>query len=81
MQCRGCGGIAWPVGIGKVLSRYIVCRGRDYWKGKRVLGLGSGTGLVGLVAGYLGAHAVLTDQRSLVPHQEPIDCANDLGQF
>ena len=78
----GCGGIAWPAG--EVLSRYIVRRGRDYWKGKRVIELGSGTGLVGLVAGYLGAHAVLTDQRSaslLAPHQEPTDCANDLGQF
>jgi len=60
----GCGGIAWPAG--EVLSRYIVRRGRDYWKGKRVLELGSGTGLVGLVAGYLGAHAVLTDQRPIL---------------
>ena len=58
----GCGGIAWPAG--EVLSRYIVRQGRDYWRGKRVLELGSGTGLVGLVAGYLGAHTVLTDQRS-----------------
>jgi protein N-lysine methyltransferase METTL21A len=58
----GCGGIAWPAG--EVLSRYVVRRGRDYWQGKRVLELGSGTGLVGLVAGYLGAHAVITDQRS-----------------
>ena len=57
----GCGGIAWPAG--EVLSRYIVRQGRDYWKGKRVLELGSGTGLVGLVAGYLGAHTVLTDQK------------------
>jgi hypothetical protein len=58
----GCGGIAWQAG--EVLSRYIVRQGRDYWRGKRVLELGSGTGLVGLVAGYLGAHTVLTDQRS-----------------
>lgn len=58
----GCGGIAWPAG--EVLSRYIVYQGRDYWRGKRVLELGSGTGLVGLVAGYLGAHTILTDQRS-----------------
>lgn len=58
----GCGGIAWPAG--EVLSRHIVRHGRDYWQGKRVLELGSGTGLVGLVAGYLGAHTVLTDQRS-----------------
>jgi hypothetical protein len=58
----GCGGIAWPAG--EVLCRYIVRQGRDYWRGKRVLELGSGTGLVGLVAGYLGVHTVLTDQRS-----------------
>jgi ribosomal protein L11 methylase PrmA len=58
----GCGGIAWPAG--EVLSQYIVRRGRDYWQGKRVLELGSGTGLVGLVAGYLGAQTVVTDQRS-----------------
>ena len=59
----GCGGIAWPAG--EVLSRYIVRRGRSYWRGKQVLELGSGTGLVGLVAGYLGAHTVITDQRSV----------------
>jgi len=58
----GCGGIAWPAG--EVLSRYIIRQGRDYWRGKRVLELGSGTGLVGIVAGYLGAHTVLTDQGS-----------------
>ena len=80
----GCGGIAWPVG--KVLSWYIARRGRHYWKGKRVLELGSGTGLVGLVAGYLGAHTVLTDQKlaSLLAYQidqEPTDYGNYSGQF
>ena len=78
----GCGGIAWPAG--QILSLYIVRQGRDHWKGKLVLELGSGTALVDPVAGYLGAPAVITDQRSaslLVPHQEPTDCANDLGRF
>ena len=77
----GCGGIAWPAG--EVLSRYIVRRGKDYWKGKRVLELGSGTGLVGLVAGYLGAHTILTDQRlaSLLAYQICQGSTDYSGQF
>jgi len=45
---------------------------RDYWRGKRVHELGSGTGLVGLVAGYLRVHTVLTDQgtASLLVHYQ-----------
>ncbi|KAF7792122.1 hypothetical protein EIP86_003152 [Pleurotus ostreatoroseus] len=54
----GCGGIAWPAG--QVLSSYIARRGS--LKGKSVLELGSGTGLVGLVAAALGANVVITDQ-------------------
>ncbi|CAE6457837.1 unnamed protein product [Rhizoctonia solani] len=56
-----CGGIAWPAG--EVLSRYLASRGS--LTGQRVIELGSGTGLVGLVAGLLGAEeVVITDQES-----------------
>jgi hypothetical protein len=59
----GCGGIAWPAG--EVLSQYLVHRGPEFMQGRRVLELGSGTGLVGLVAAQLGASKVtITDQLS-----------------
>ncbi|CAE6509838.1 unnamed protein product [Rhizoctonia solani] len=59
----GCGGIAWPAG--EVLSRYLASRGS--LAEQRVIELGSGTGLVGLVAGLLGAEEVIiTDQEQLV---------------
>lgn len=35
--------------------------------GRRVVELGAGTGVVGIMAGYLGASAVITDLESLVP--------------
>lgn len=63
----GCGGIAWPAG--EVLARYIARRGKAL-QGLNVLELGSGTGLVGLVAGYFGAQVYITDQASLVPIME-----------
>ncbi|KAG6897221.1 hypothetical protein C0992_003419 [Termitomyces sp. T32_za158] len=47
----GCGGIAWPAG--EVLSSYLVKRGPDFVHGRSILELGSGTGLVGLVAAKL----------------------------
>lgn len=53
---HGCGGIAWPAG--EVLSSYIAFRGIGYLQGKKIVELGSGTGLVGLVAGALGAVSV-----------------------
>ena len=73
----GCGGIAWPAGevcldltncrtlaplYTQVLSRYIVKKGMAYIKDKTVLELGSGTGLVGLVAAKLGGKVWITDQ-------------------
>lgn len=59
----GCGGIAWPAG--EVLSNYLVHKGSDYLKDRCVLELGSGTGLVGLVAAKLGAsRVIITDQLS-----------------
>ncbi|EKM59600.1 uncharacterized protein PHACADRAFT_191971 [Phanerochaete carnosa HHB-10118-sp] len=58
----GCGGITWLAG--EILSAYV-CR-RGSLKGKNVLELGSGTGLVGLVTGVLGAQVWITDQAPLL---------------
>ncbi|KAI0069136.1 S-adenosyl-L-methionine-dependent methyltransferase [Artomyces pyxidatus] len=59
----GCGGVAWPAG--EVLARHLARRGA--LAGKNVLELGSGTGLVGLVAARLGAaHVCITDQAPLL---------------
>ncbi|KAJ7047670.1 putative methyltransferase-domain-containing protein [Mycena alexandri] len=60
----GCGGVAWPAG--EVLAQYLVKRGPNSLHGKNVLELGSGTGLVGLVAGMLGGTVCLTDQAPLI---------------
>ena len=46
----------------KILSNYIVKRGSEYLQGRTILELGSGTGMVGLVAGKLGAKVWITDQ-------------------
>jgi predicted nicotinamide N-methyase len=57
-----------------VLSAYIVHRGPDALAGKRVLELGSGTGLVGLAAAKLaapGAQITVTDQASVIPRPRP----------
>ncbi|KAF7978323.1 hypothetical protein HWV62_941 [Athelia sp. TMB] len=57
----GCGGIAWPAG--QVLAKYLVDLGPSVVQGKKILEVGSGTGLVGLVAAALGARQVwITDQ-------------------
>ncbi|KAH9482956.1 Protein-lysine N-methyltransferase EFM6 [Psilocybe cubensis] len=62
----GCGGLAWPAG--QILASYLVQRGPDYIRGKNILELGSGTGLVGLVVGALrDAKTWITDQAPLLP--------------
>jgi len=63
----GCGGITWPAG--EVLANYISRRGPAL-HGLNVLELGSGTGLVGLVAGCLGARVCITDQAPLIQIME-----------
>ncbi|KIK99697.1 hypothetical protein PAXRUDRAFT_465335 [Paxillus rubicundulus Ve08.2h10] len=60
----GCGGIAWPAG--DVLANYLTIRGEAYCKGRTILELGSGTGLVGLVAAILGGNVWITDQAPLL---------------
>lgn len=62
---NGCGGKIWPAA--QVLGAYLTGR-RDKlaaeWKGKTVVELGSGTGLVGFVVAKmsLGAETWITDQ-------------------
>jgi len=50
----------------QVLACYIARRGFAL-QGTKVLELGSGTGLVGLVAGYLEARVCITDQAYVAP--------------
>ncbi|KIY72971.1 hypothetical protein CYLTODRAFT_343115 [Cylindrobasidium torrendii FP15055 ss-10] len=60
----GCGGIVWQAG--QILSNYLVHKGRDSLRGKSVLELGSGTGLVGIVAAKLDGKVCITDQAPLL---------------
>lgn len=48
------------------MSNYITRRGKDYIKDRIILELGSGTGLVGIVAGTLGGRVWITDQGPLL---------------
>jgi protein N-lysine methyltransferase METTL21A len=59
----GCGGIAWPAG--QILASHLVKSGPTNIAGKKVIELGSGTGLVGLAAAKLGAKVWITDQESV----------------
>ncbi|KIM67776.1 hypothetical protein SCLCIDRAFT_1209915 [Scleroderma citrinum Foug A] len=72
----GCGGIAWPAG--EVLSNYIALRGKQYCQGRSILELGSGTGLVGLVAGALGGRVWITDQTPLLGIMQENTILNNL---
>ncbi|WRT70527.1 uncharacterized protein IL334_007525 [Kwoniella shivajii] len=69
----GCGGVAWAAG--EVLSRYISYRysiDPTILRNKKVLELGSGTGLVGIVAGLLdpSSEVWVTDQEILLDLME-----------
>ena len=55
----------------QVLTRYLARRGSGALAGTRVLELGSGTGLVGLLAGALGAHVYITDQACVSSESKP----------
>ncbi|MFN8517262.1 MAG: methyltransferase domain-containing protein [Thermomicrobiales bacterium] len=52
----------WPASI--ALAHEVIARA-DAFRGKRVLELGSGTGLPGIVAASLGAHVTQTDRDEL----------------
>ncbi|KAJ8390879.1 hypothetical protein AAFF_G00100110 [Aldrovandia affinis] len=65
----GC--VVWDAAI--VLSKYLETKqfyeprdGINKWANKRVLELGAGTGVVGLMAATLGAHATVTDLEDLL---------------
>lgn len=62
---NGCGGKIWPAA--EVLGAYLTGRNEELakrWKGKKVIELGSGTGLVGFVLAKMGvgAETWITDQ-------------------
>ncbi|KIK08489.1 hypothetical protein K443DRAFT_128426 [Laccaria amethystina LaAM-08-1] len=61
----GCGGVAWPAG--QILATYLIQKGTDFVSGRNTIELGSGTGLVGLLAGILGGNVWITDQSPLLP--------------
>ncbi|KAF9506567.1 hypothetical protein BS47DRAFT_1489274 [Hydnum rufescens UP504] len=71
----GCGGNYWPAG--EVLATYLAHRGG--LNGSKVLELGSGTGLVGLVAAKLGAEVLITDQLPLLNTMEKNIRLNELS--
>lgn len=57
--------VVWPVA--KMLATYL-CENPDLVKGKKVIELGSGAGLTGIVASFLGAsETVLTDLPAALP--------------
>lgn len=61
----GTGATVWPAA--HVLAKYLERRfGGRGLKGSRVVDLGSGTGVAGIVAAALGAEAFLTDQEQLL---------------
>lgn len=61
----GTGATVWPAA--HVLAKYLERRfGQGGMKGSRVVDLGSGTGVAGIVAAALGAEAFLTDHEQLL---------------
>mmetsp|Transcript_9661 Transcript_9661/g.13305 ORF Transcript_9661/g.13305 Transcript_9661/m.13305 type:complete len:252 (-) Transcript_9661:33-788(-) len=49
-----------------ILSRLVEKMGPDFFKNKRCIELGSGTGLLGIIAALMGAQVTLTDKASLL---------------
>lgn len=59
------GAVLWPAALG--LAHEIAARAAEF-RGRRVLELGAGTGLPGIVAAALGARVVLSDRSDLITH-------------
>src|SRR5262249_47715821 len=59
------GVVLWPAAV--ALAHEIAARATEF-RGKRVLELGAGTGLPGIVAAALGASVVQTDRNELIVH-------------
>lgn len=75
-QSNDSGALIWDAG--NVLSEYLSCNAAQV-SGKRILELGSGTGVVGLTAASLGAaDVILTDKPELMQLLEQNIEANDL---
>ena len=62
--------ITWPAA--PILSQFIVDN-KSLFTGKRVLELGSGTGLCGIVAALIGAKVILTDSHSVRAKSDLLD--------
>lgn len=61
----GPGCVVWEAG--ECLAEYLRRQGSDAIRGKRVLELGSGTGVAGICAAALGARVVVTDTAPVLP--------------
>ncbi|KAK3286535.1 hypothetical protein CYMTET_5913 [Cymbomonas tetramitiformis] len=70
------GATVWDCAL--VLAHYLEVLSPQHLRGKRTIELGSGTGLVGLVAAAMGAKVLLTDLPKLVPGLRRNVEANDL---
>eukprot|EP00455_Lapot_gusevi_P011822 TRINITY_DN1552_c0_g1_i1.p1 TRINITY_DN1552_c0_g1~~TRINITY_DN1552_c0_g1_i1.p1 ORF type:complete len:223 (+),score=31.94 TRINITY_DN1552_c0_g1_i1:113-781(+) len=57
----GIGGAVWPVA--RILCQHLQdpAYPENFWNGKKVIELGSGTGICGIVCALLGANVTLTD--------------------
>jgi predicted nicotinamide N-methyase len=72
---------SWVWDCALVLAHWLDTPSWSYssLSGKRVIELGAGTGLPGLVAAVLGADVILTDKKALLPGLERNVAANNLG--
>eukprot|EP00697_Spironema_sp_BW2_P017694 gnl/Spiro4/9466_TR5012_c0_g1_i1.p1 gnl/Spiro4/9466_TR5012_c0_g1~~gnl/Spiro4/9466_TR5012_c0_g1_i1.p1 ORF type:complete len:336 (+),score=86.62 gnl/Spiro4/9466_TR5012_c0_g1_i1:67-1008(+) len=59
------GASVWDAAL--LLIQYLQCFPSGFWRGRRVLELGSGTGVVGIACAFLGADVTLSDQAQLLP--------------
>jgi predicted nicotinamide N-methyase len=64
-QCMPYGAMLWPASI--ALAHQLLGE-RDELRGKRVLELGAGTGIPGIVAGTLGARVLQIDRSEIALH-------------